>query len=58
MWSRAKLKRERGPKTTKSQVSAAREEKEEPGAETTRRKSISFSMSLRRKKRNFPMALI
>lgn len=58
MSSRAKLKRERGPKRIKDRPLAAQGEKEERGAEIMTRRSINNSMSLRRKKRSFQTVLI
>ena len=58
MSSRAKLNRERGPKRIKDQHSVAQGEKEAPGAEIMRRRSINKSVNLRRKKRSFQMVLI
>lgn len=51
MWSRAKLRKERGPRKINDQLSAARGEKEGQGADKMKRKSINMSMSLRKKKR-------
>lgn len=58
MSSRAKLKRERGPKRIKDRPSAALGEREERGAEIMTRRSINNSMSLRRKNSSFQMVLI